>query len=661
MQHFSLFLGVEVETGSYFRAFGRFLIIQRDRDVGGNGGALSIAEVNAFCPRGPYKPGEPGGPWTDEEVLVVKEKIRYMVDFRNAKALYRDTVRFPKIVDEVFGNVWKPDDPSNKHWSNKTFWRSGMMIAPTLRKLIQLAFHDCLKNVDSDGNQFGGCDGCLNWEGMDDMNEVPRGHMGSTSPVWPSYRAQPIKFKTDNNKLSTTAMALEWIYTDPTWPPGPRELTSSLKETGKSRADLWQLAANTALEIEIAKANYACSHKVSYQQMVVALEGKEKCLGKLQEPVPFQYGRVDCIRDTAAASTDFPFEATNKESHSNPFGQGDWVLKDLKRDFGMPARQSIALMAVHAIAPEKHNRQLEIAYKWGGNPFLSNNYYKTLGSRPQYSLGAGIRLGGQISDGILIGDEFGRPLSREVQGDFQLTMKNWWNTSHPDAGPWFFRPMTVDTSAAGLDDSLKPRTDCFKYNYTTEAYDRLTRGWWIDDLCEKADINEETGVQTGGPAQNSWRSWGFSFYLPYEIGFVKNFTIDSQNHPRGCNFPEVYPEIAVDGDEPVIEVGRTPINCTRATFKLDGEEQTSADIVDEFADDHEVWAHAFIQGWQVTKFFNSDILCKAILILEILCYYRPFKEMVTMMAVSTTDPSRPGLDTPSYLKVTRPPETKSGS
>ena len=152
-----------------------------------------------------------------------------------------------------------------------------------------------------------------------------------------------------------------------------------------------------------------------------------------------------------------------------------------------------------------------------------------------------------------------------------------------------------------MDDSLKPRTDCFKYNYTTEAYERLTRGWWIDDLCEKADINEETGVQTGGPAQNSWRSWGFSFYLPYEIGFVKNFTVDSQNHPRGCNFPEVYPEIAVDGDEPVIEVGRTPINCTRATFKLDGEEQTSADIVDEFADDHEVWAHAFIQGWQVTK------------------------------------------------------------
>ena len=40
-----------------------------------------------FCPRGAYSPGKPGGPWTDEEVLIMKEKVRYMVDFRNAKEL----------------------------------------------------------------------------------------------------------------------------------------------------------------------------------------------------------------------------------------------------------------------------------------------------------------------------------------------------------------------------------------------------------------------------------------------------------------------------------------------------------------------------------------------------------------------------------------------
>ena len=160
--HFFI-LGFEVEKDSHFRAHGRYLILQRDESTGGKGGALSIAEVSVFCPKGPYVPGTPGGPWTDEEVLIVKEKVQYMIDPQNAKSLYRDTERFPKIVNEVWGNVWKPHKEKFHHWRNKTFWRSDMMLAPTTRKLIQLAFHDCLKNVDSEGNHFGGCDGCLNW------------------------------------------------------------------------------------------------------------------------------------------------------------------------------------------------------------------------------------------------------------------------------------------------------------------------------------------------------------------------------------------------------------------------------------------------------------------------------------------------------------------
>ena len=36
------------------------------------------------------------------------------------------------------------------------------------------------------------------------------------------------------------------------------EYQVSLKESGKSRADLWQLAANTAINIAIADANQAC-------------------------------------------------------------------------------------------------------------------------------------------------------------------------------------------------------------------------------------------------------------------------------------------------------------------------------------------------------------------------------------------------------------------
>ena len=39
---------------------------------------------------------------------------------------------------------------------------------PKSSRVIQLGFHDCLKYKDGpEGNSVDGCDGCLNWKGMD--------------------------------------------------------------------------------------------------------------------------------------------------------------------------------------------------------------------------------------------------------------------------------------------------------------------------------------------------------------------------------------------------------------------------------------------------------------------------------------------------------------
>ena len=61
-------------------------------------------------------------------------------------------------------------------------------------------------------------------------------------------QAFPKVTKTTNNKLQLSARSLELIYTVSDWPPGAPELAESLKNSGKSRADLWQFAANVALE-----------------------------------------------------------------------------------------------------------------------------------------------------------------------------------------------------------------------------------------------------------------------------------------------------------------------------------------------------------------------------------------------------------------------------
>ena len=164
----------------------------------------------------------------------------------------------------------------------------------------------------------------------------------------------------------------------------------------------------------------------------------------------------------------------------------------------------------------------------------------------------------------------------------------------PDSGPFFFRPMTTNAPGS-YDEDLRPRYPCFTWNYTTQMYDRNTEVPTC--MSDDVTIDHETGVQYGGPATSHYQSWAFTFYLPYEMNFVKDFSVDSENHPRGCNFPDVYPEW---GTDEATAFGRIPINCTRTNFQLAGESQTSADIVDEFADSHQTWAREFLEGWQAS-------------------------------------------------------------
>ena len=86
--------------------------------------------------------------------------------------------------------------------------------------------------------------------------------------------------KTDNNGLLRITSYLEKIYTDKDWPNYEHakapSLEMSLKESGKSRADLWQFAANVALEKTIERANHACRYDMWTRQQVPLLEGVNK-------------------------------------------------------------------------------------------------------------------------------------------------------------------------------------------------------------------------------------------------------------------------------------------------------------------------------------------------------------------------------------------------
>ena len=94
---------------------------------------------------GEYIPGTPGGSWNENELLVVRAKLwSLMIDDR-AKELYT----------KVPSNERPKADELDEKWMKK-----GFQFFPA--KLLRLAFHDCVKYTDGTG----GCDGCLNWEGM---------------------------------------------------------------------------------------------------------------------------------------------------------------------------------------------------------------------------------------------------------------------------------------------------------------------------------------------------------------------------------------------------------------------------------------------------------------------------------------------------------------
>ena len=106
----------------------------------------------------------------------------------------------------------------------------------------------------------GGCDGCLNWKGVGTQMPNPNG-------AEDMYRFDPIN-ETDNNGLDQIAEKLEMIYTSIDWPFLEPSLDVSLYQSGKSRADLWELAGLVALERTLERANRACDLDFHARQQV---------------------------------------------------------------------------------------------------------------------------------------------------------------------------------------------------------------------------------------------------------------------------------------------------------------------------------------------------------------------------------------------------------
>merc|ERR1712141_519324 len=110
---------------------------------------LIVANLFSIILSVPLEPGQPGGPWTEEEIDIVRDKVNRMMDCQmNSQGWGKNCWfgvdglpdKFDGPIDEYSHDVVGVDiGPRKKKVSKVNFWKRG----PKPGLLIQLAFHDC--------------------------------------------------------------------------------------------------------------------------------------------------------------------------------------------------------------------------------------------------------------------------------------------------------------------------------------------------------------------------------------------------------------------------------------------------------------------------------------------------------------------------------------
>ena len=148
-----------------------------------------------------------GGPWTEEQAIIIARKIRYI--WENNLEIFDQFDAHDNPGAENAGFIYDPDQRLSIATCEKCdAWTTGKRRKEDLtfseRKALRLVFHDCTKYKDGTG----GCDGCLNFD----------------------------ENKDENLGLEFSAGILEKLYTDVNFPAMPAEfgpnLASSPKELG---------------------------------------------------------------------------------------------------------------------------------------------------------------------------------------------------------------------------------------------------------------------------------------------------------------------------------------------------------------------------------------------------------------------------------------------
>ena len=431
------------------------------------------------------EPGVPGKPWTAQEVKVIRMKLKIIWQFAvKITQQFDPNSQKSNIKDQGYlydpnNDTTVPDciDPSERLCTQ--WWGEGRRrqdIAFNERKMLRLAFHDCVPYEDGTG----GCDGCLN------LDENLEG----------------------NDGLQFTVAVLEKLYIEADFPENrifknPNfKLEASPKDLGISRADLWAFAGLVALDefqqktkayCKVDNVGLTCNQRLCYKAFDAS---------KFQSM--FSTGRSDCDPKTDA-TTKQKYLSSKIEVHPNKNGAGQDTVNYFENHFGLGPRAGLALMGVHTVG-QFNPMTAHLDYAWvrdreNRNELFNTEYYQMLSLMPAYTRPS---CTGTMDD-------------KPAVANFRVSAHvfvNTWEGQTPYAGP-------------GNPGELTWRLD-YKRGPTCDYQE-------VEAVCCDAKIEQCAVTGTCPEECTKWRGERLRF-TSSEVGYYLDFKFDNQTGlPYGCD------------------------------------------------------------------------------------------------------------------------------
>jgi len=342
-----------------------------------------------------------GAPWTKEEMHAVRETLWNIYegkrkDFESLSCEILGDEEYPCMLERMEPNVFEKCDSPNATIAarlvsltckepNKVK-KMTLGAIPSQAKFLRLGFHDCFKYADKSG----GCDGCLNFENLfvvKNMEELSNDGKKRTK-----HAGFPYDFNSSaNTNLAATADILERIYNDKDFGYQKHYLTKSLRESGKSRADLWAFATLAAVDWFQQRNNRVCSKKGSYHLYKEPLLNlSHECTITPTRTIEFQSGRRDCAdwSKPLPGSRWREYETSLVEVSPDPHSTGKEVVEFMNAQFGLTPRETVAALGAHSVGTMTSTNS-GFRYTWmgrelGQDMMLNNLYYRVMTFRPIY-------------------------------------------------------------------------------------------------------------------------------------------------------------------------------------------------------------------------------------------------------------------------------------